>query len=161
MIDYEGYEDTEAYGDQWFKNMEYLEEWDDPGEEEEWDEEVNRQLDILDQDRMARENGEKPIGEWSRQDFKDLLHDYPLLRGLRTYELRGALLTCEETINGVGYCKRASLEYLQRWRARSVPVYRLLLLPDRWFFGRWRMAQRKLWRLWQNLGKAWEKKNAD
>lgn len=142
---------------QWDENMEYLEAYDDAHfdeieDEAEWDEEVNRQLDILDQARIARENGEKPIGEWSRQDFKDLLHDYPPLRGLRTYELRGALLTCEETINGVGYYKRASLEYIQRWRARSVPVYRLLLLPDRWFFGRWRMAQRKLQRIWQNLG---------
>ena len=129
---------------QWEENMEYLEAYDDAAldtieDEEEWDEEVNRQLDILDRDRIARENGEKPIGEWSRRDFTDLLHDYPPLRGLRTYELRAAFLTCEETINGVGYYKRASLEYLQRWRARSVPVYRLLCLHDRWCFHWWRM----------------------
>lgn len=161
MIDYEGQEQEACYDDQWFKDMEYLEEWDDLEEEEEWDEEVNRRLDILDQDRIARENGEKPIGEWSRRDFKDLLHDYPPLRGLRTYELRLSLLTCEESIDGVTYCKRADLEYLQRWRGRSVPVYRLLLLPDHWFFERWRMVQRKLWRLWQNLGKPREKKNVD
>lgn len=153
MSDYEGQEqeDTEAqaeayYDDQWFKNMEYLEEWDDPGEEEEWDEEVNRQLDIIDQDRMARENGEKPIGEWSRRDFTDLLHDYPPLRGLRTYELRTSLLICEETIDGVSYYKRMSLEFLRRWRGHSVPVYNLLAIPDRWCFERWRMETRKIWR---------------
>lgn len=132
----------------WDENMEYLEAYDDASldtveEEEEWDEEVNRQLDILDQARMARENGEKPANEWLRTDFKDLLHDYPPLRGLRTSELQAAFLICEETIDGVSYYKRRSLEFLRRWRARSVPVYRLLLLPDRWFFKRWRMDQRK------------------
>ena len=140
--------------DQWSENMEYLEAYDDAALDmaEEDAEAINEKLDIIDRDRMARENGEKPAIEWTRPDFKDLLHDYPPLRGLRTYELQAAFLICEETIDGVSYYKRRSLEFLRRWRARSVPVYRLLVLPNRWFFERWRMENRQLWRLWQNLG---------
>lgn len=147
----------------WDENMEYLEAYDDASldtveEEEEWDEEVNRQLDILDQARMARENGEKPANEWVRRDFKDLLYQYPPLRGLRTSELQAAFLICEGTIDGVSYYKRMSLEYLRQWRGRSVPVYRLLAIPDRWCFQWWKMENRKLWGV---LGKTREKKNED
>lgn len=133
--------------------MEYLENYDDAVLDtvEDDADAINKTLDILDRDRMARENGEKPIAEWSRQDFKDLFRQYPPLRGLRTSELQASLLICEETIDGVSYFKRRSLEFLRRWRGRSVPVYHLLVIPNRWCFEGWRMETRKLWRIWRNL----------
>ena len=82
---------------------------------------INKQLDILDRDRMARENGEKPAVEWSRQDFKDLLHRYPKLRHLRTCELCALFLVFEEQIGSVDYYKRGTMEQMRQCRAHSGP----------------------------------------
>lgn len=158
MSDYEGQEqeDTEAYwDDQWFKNMEYLEEWDDPEEEEEWDEEVNRQLDIIDQDRIARENGAKPAREYTRRDFKDLLHRYPKLRHLRTCELQALLLTWGDVIDDVVYYKLGDLKDLQQ---RRDPIWYVLAIPGYYSFERVNMMVEKLRKIWRNLEKTREKK---
>lgn len=50
---------------QWDENMEYLEAYDDAhlDEIEDEAEENNRQLDIIDQDRIARENGDAGISK--------------------------------------------------------------------------------------------------
>lgn len=166
MSDYEGQEqkDREAYyDDQWFKNMEYLEEWDDLEEEEEWDEEVNRQLDVLDQDRMARENGEKPAGEWLRADFKDLLHSYPKLRGLRTGELQALFLDYVETIDSVEYYRRVSMEQMLQNFSNDRAIWSMLAVrpgveqqmrsaeDDEYAFYRWDMELVKLYRVARSL----------
>ena len=117
---------------------------------------INKQLDILDRDRMARENGEKPAVEWSRQDFKDLLHRYPKLRHLRTCELQALLLTLEDIIDGVVYYKLGGLKDLQQRRA---PIWCGLAIPKYYSFERWDMMVEKLWKMRQNLGKTREKKN--
>lgn len=101
---------------QWEENMEYLEAYDDAALDtiEDDAEAINKQLDILDRDRMARENGEKPVGEWRRTDFKDILHRYPKLRHLRTCELWALFLESTGTINEVFYAKRWSMEDARR-----------------------------------------------
>ena len=98
---------------QWFKNMEYLEAYGDASLDEIDAEEISRELDILDLQRMARENGEKPANEWVRTDFKDLLHQYPRLRHWRTCELHAVSLTHVETIDHVDYYKRLSM--METW----------------------------------------------
>lgn len=99
--------------DQWFKNMEYLEAYGDASLDDIDAEEISRELDILDLQRMARENGEKPVNEWVRTDFKDLLHQYPRLRHWRTCELQAVFLNHVETIDHVDYYKRLSM--METW----------------------------------------------
>ena len=100
---------------QWFKNMEYLEAYDDAALDtiEDDAEAINKQLDIIDRDRMARENGEKSVKEWERTDFKDLLHQYPRLRHWRTSKLQAVFLNHVETIDHVDYYKRLSM--METW----------------------------------------------
>ena len=164
MNDYEHqvYEDTEAqaYGeDQWFENMEYLEAYDDVclDEIEEDPEEINDILDIIEADRMARENGEKPAAEWVRQDFKDLLHRYPKLRHLRTCELQALLLTWGDVIDGVVYYKLEDLKDLKDLQQRRDPIWYVLAIPKYYSFERLDMAVEKLWKIRRNLEKTREK----
>ena len=162
MIEYEGqeYEDTEAqayWDDQWFKNMEYLEAYEDASLDEEEAEAINRKLDILDLDHAARENGEKPGNEWARADFKDLLHQYPRLRHWRTRELQACFLNYTGTINSVDYYKRLSV--METWEriANGGPFNYDLADPaaidkdSEYAFQRREMMVDRLWRLYHRL----------
>lgn len=150
------YEDQE-YDDQWFKNMEYLEEYSDVSLDEEDAEEINRELDILDLQHMARENGEKPAGEWTRQDFKDLLHQYPRVRHWRTSMLRAVFLNHVETIDSVDYYKRLSM--MEKWErlANGGPLGYEFTDPaainkeSEYTFERRMMMVDRLWRLYHRL----------
>lgn len=145
--------------DQWFKNMEYLEAYDDAcvDEIEDEAEEINRQLDIIDLDQMARENGEKPAAEWSRHDFKDLLRQYPRLRHWRTCELQAVFLNYVETINHVDYYKR--LNMMETWERidNGGPFNYDLAEPaaidkdSEYAFERREMEVARLWRLYHRL----------
>lgn len=135
---------------QWDENMEYLEAYDDAALDmiEEDAEAINRELDILDRDRMARENGEKPAREYTRRDFTNLLYQYPKIRHLRTRELRALFLDYGDIIDGVVYYKLGDLKDLQQRRA---PIWYGLAIPKYYSFERWDMAVEKLWKLWRTL----------
>lgn len=145
--------------DQWDENMEYLEAYDDAclDEIEDEAEEINRQLDIISLDRMARENGEKPANEWLRTDFKDLLHSYPKLRHWHTRELRALFLDCMEYIDGVAYYKRLSMEDSLRRRDNGDPFWQDLAYPavidedSDFAFYRRAGETAKLWKMWRHL----------
>lgn len=144
---------------QWDENMEYLEAYDDAhlDEIEDEAEEINRQLDIIDQDRIARENGEKPGNEWVRHDFKDLLHQYPRLRHWRTCELQAVFLNYTGTINHVEYYKRLSM--METWEriANGGPFNYDLATPaaideeSEYAFERRELEVDRLWRLYHRL----------
>lgn len=180
MNDYEhqAYEDTEAqaeayYDDQWLKNMEYLENYGDAeleGQEyvdqvyEYWeslDEAIEgEEINVLSLDHMARENGEKPAGEWARTDFKDLLHRYPKLRGLKLKELWALFLQYTESIDEVIYCKRMSIEDVRKARARGDGPFTVLAtwnldIPEeegyKYAFQLDEAEEKKLQRIWQKL----------
>ena len=138
--------------------MEYLEDYGDMElDTVEYDAEaINKQLDMLDRDRMARENGEKPANEWTRKDFKDLLHAYPKTRHLRTCELCALFLVFEEQIGSVDYYKRGTMEQMRQCRAHGGPLFLSLAIPDYYSFERWNMKVEKLWKIWRNLGKTRE-----
>lgn len=139
MSDYEGQEqeDLEAYDDAHLDTIE--------------EDEINRRLDILDQERMARENGEKPAGEWGRTDFKDLLHSYPKLRGLRTCELRAFFLRCEDYINGVKYYERVSGHNLYDTNLAVPPIVRRQMYENPYALQRWWFEDEKLWKMWRDF----------
>ena len=149
--------------DQWDKNMEYLEAYADVSLDEldETEEEVNRELDILDLDYMARESGEKPVNEWVRQDFKDLLYQYPRLRHWRTCELQAVFLTYKETINHVEYYQRGSMEETWQRIANDGPLWYEFAAPpsvrlgrrrgSEYAYQRWEMENERLWRLYHRL----------
>ena len=108
----------------------------------------DKQLDILDRDRIARESGEKPAAEWVRQDFKDLLYQYPKLRHLRTCELKALLLIWRHAIDGVVYYTIGDLKYLQQ---RYSPIWYGLAIPGYYSCERRDMAVEKLWKIWRSL----------
>lgn len=150
------YEDQE-YDDQWYKNMEYLKAYDDASLDEIEAEEINRRLDILDLDHAARENGEKPVKEWDRTDFEDLLHQYPRLRHWRTRELQAVFLNYVETIDHVDYYKRLSM--METWEriGNGGPLGYEFTDPaaideeSEYAFERRMMEVEKLCRLWHRL----------
>ena len=139
---------------QWDDNMEYLEAYGDVSLDEIDAEAINETLDILDRDRMAREKGEKPAREYTRRDFKDLLHRYPKVRHLRTCELQALLLTYGDIIDGVVYYKLGDLKDLQQRRA---PIWYGLAIPGYYSFERLDMMVEKLWKIRRNLEKTREK----
>lgn len=162
MNDYEGqaYEDIEAQAeayyaseDQWFKNMEYLEAYDDAHLNEIEAEEINRILDNIEADRNARENGEKPANEWVRTDFKDLLRPNPKLRHLSTRELRAFFLRCEDYIDGIKYYERVSGGNLCDTDLAVPPIVRRQMYENHYALQRWFFEDTKLWRIWRNLVK--------
>lgn len=143
--------------DQWFKNMEYLEAYEDASLDEEDAEAINRELDIIDLDHAAREDGEKPANEWVREDFKDLLHQYPRLRHWRTSMLQAVFLNYVETINHVEYYKRSSMMEVWERLANGGPLCYEFTDPaaideeSEYAFERRMMMVDRLWRLYHRL----------
>ncbi len=160
-----GQEDTGAqaepegqeYIDRAYEYWEALEENDMLAMAEDEAEAINRELNILDLERMVRENGEKPAAEWTRTDFKDLLHQYPRLRHWRTRELRAVFLNHVGTIDSVDYYKRLSM--MEKWErlANGGPLGYEFTDPaainkeSEYTFERRMMEVDRLWRLYHRL----------
>ena len=131
---------------------------------DEWDDSdsgaVSEALNIVDLDRIARENGEKPADEWTRRDFRNLLRHHSELRELSTMELRALFLIPMRTV-GVLYCRRSDVREARRRRHDGdEPFYDLGLPPAaRWAAGhaypgarQWlEDEKRKLDEIWKNL----------
>lgn len=91
---------------------------------------VNEALDIASLDRIARERGEKPADEWTRSDFKYLVHNHSQLKNLELGELRALFLVPMRTVGGVLYCRRSDVrEARRRRRNGEKPFYDLDISP--------------------------------
>lgn len=168
-----GQEDTGAqaepegqeYIDRAYEYWEALEENDMLTMAEDEAEAINRELNILDLERMVRENGEKPAGEWTREDFKDLLRSNSKLRRLKLSELRALFLQYTEAIDSCIYCKRRTMAATREYRAQGgQPFYDLATwtlanrsldeLEEegyRYVFQIAEAEKKKLARIWRNL----------
>ena len=134
-----------------------MDEWDDSDA----DDAVNEALNIVDLDRIARENGEKPADEWTRRDFRHLFRQHSELRELSTTALRALFLTPTRTVGGVLYCRRSDVrEARRRRRQGEKPFYELDMSPAaRWAAGhaypgarQWlEEGKRKLDEIWEKL----------
>ena len=132
---------------------------------DEWDDSdsgaVSEALNIVDLDRIARENGEKPADEWTRGDFRNLLRHHSELRELSTMELRALFLIPMRTVGGVLYCRRSDVREARRRRGNGEkPFYELDMSPAAvWaasnaYPGAFQWLEdekRKLDEIWQNL----------
>lgn len=123
--------------DDWGEGMEYLEEYGDAEAEamedaaagaqgeNDADAEINEALDHAEYDRIARENGEKPINEWTRRDFRHLIRYHAELRKLTTPELRALFLTPTRIVGDVLYCRRGNVQDVRKLRENAyLPMYR-------------------------------------
>lgn len=128
--------------DDWDEGMEYLEEYGDAEAEamedaaagaqgeNDADAAINEALDVVALDRESRDNGERPVDEWERYDYRNLLRHNPQLRGLNTVELDALFLMPTRTVGGVLYCRRCNVRDVRKRRSGGEkPFYELAITP--------------------------------
>lgn len=77
-------------------------------------------------ERIAREGGARPLAEWTRNDYKMLLHQHKQVQNLNTGEVFALLLVPLERIGGVMFYKRGTVVDARRRRAEGKkPLYDL------------------------------------